>query len=216
MFIENILGTESKIKILRSLLEINTGFTIEELEKETGLSRGIIHRELRRLEKSKIIQQVEKKGKLGYYKIDLNNQYSQLLAKLFEIEKLQERKNKIPLITWNVLASITSKIITNKFKIDKMMVYGSIARGTSTIHSDIDLFIIVEDDFKEAKELNELIDEEEKKINREINVISMAKSKFSKDKTDLIREVKREGILLYGREELFILEKSKLGEAVLS
>lgn len=150
MFIENILGTESKIKILRSLLEINTGFTIEELEKETGLSRGIIHRELRRLEKSKIIQQVEKKGKLGYYKIDLNNQYSQLLAKLFEIEKLQEKMKK------------------------------------------------------------------KRKINREMNVITMKKSKFNKDKTDLIREVKREGILLYGKEELFILGNSKLGEAVLS
>lgn len=196
MFIENILGTESKIKILRTLLEINTAFTLEELENETNLSRGIIHREIKRLEKDSIIQKVEKKGKLGFYKINLNNNYSQLLAKLFDLEKLQERQNKIPLVIWNLLSLIVNKIIANNLKIKKIILYGSTARGTSTIHSDIDLFIVTSNDFKETSRLSSIIGGfiEKRKIN--INVIT--EDKFNKDKTDLIREIKKEGVILYG------------------
>ena len=196
MFIENILGTESKIKIIRTLLEINTAFTLEDLEQETLLSRGIIHREIKRLEKDNIIQKVEKKGKLGFYKINLNNNYSQLLAKLFDLEKLQERQNKIPLVTWNLLSLIVNKIIANNLKIKKIILYGSVARGTSTIHSDIDLLIVAKNYFKELLKLSDIIEGFIEK--RKINIDIIAEDKFNKDKTDLIREIKKEGVVLYG------------------
>ena len=163
MFIENIIGTESKVKIIRTLLEINTGFTLTDLEKETGLSRGIIHKEVKRLLQLHVIIEVQKQGKLTFYKINLENQYVQILAKLFDLEKLQERKNKTPLPTWNFLSLITNKLLTKNLPIKHIVLYGSTARGTSTIHSDIDLLIITQDGFKKREIIQKVINEERKK-----------------------------------------------------
>ncbi|MCD4759894.1 nucleotidyltransferase domain-containing protein [archaeon] len=193
MFIENILGTESKVKLIRTLLEVNTAFTMEDLEKETGLSRGIIHRELNRLVDNIIALKVEKQGKLGYYKINFDNQYVQILTKLFELENAKERKNKIPVVTWNLLALITSKIISNNLEVSKLILFGSVARGTSTIRSDIDLMITGE--FNRAK-LKELIEEIQKKTKRKINISYITEKEYNGG-TALTTEIKREGIILY-------------------
>jgi len=217
MFIENILGTESKVKILRTLLEINTAFTLKDLEKETGLSRGIIHREIKRLEKIDIIEKVEKQGKLSFYKINLNNSYAHILAKIFDLEKIKERRNKIPVKTWNILESLINSIISNKINIDMIILFGSVARGTSTLKSDIDLLVVIEGKLKgkevlnEGEILDEIIEKMSEALKRKINIITMLTREYMNKKTDLIKEIKKEGIVLYGREQSLFNNKG-LGE----
>jgi len=198
MFIENILGTESKVKIIRTLLEINTAFTMEDLEKETGLSRGIIHRELKNLVYNGIVLKVEKQGKLGYYRIHLENQYVQVLTTLFNLEEKIERKGKIPLVTWNMLASLVSKIISQRFDIYEIILYGSEARGTASIHSDIDIMIVPEEDWLGLpEEIYQIVKEIQKKSGREINVDYMPRKTYESGGTAMINETKRDGIVLY-------------------
>jgi len=219
MFIENILGTESKVKIIRTLLDINTAFTLENLEKETGLSRGIIHREVKRLEKVNIIEKVEKQGKLGFYKINLDNSYVHSLANIFDLEKMKERRNKIPVQTWNILESLVNSIISSKIDVGMIILFGSVARGTSTLKSDIDILVVQKGkierkkDLKEGEILNNIIEKMSEVLKRKVNIISMFTMEYMHKKTDLIKEIKREGIILYGRES-FLFGNKELGDAV--
>jgi predicted nucleotidyltransferase len=201
MFVEDILGTESKIKIIRTLLEINTAFTIENLEGETGLSRGIIHKELKRLKNINIVYKVEKQGKLDFYRINERNRYIQCLMKIFDLEKSQERINKIQLVTWNLLSSLVSKLTSTDYNIKRIILFGSIARGTSTIHSDIDLIIITEDDWTGMpEEIYHIVKDIQKKTKREINIDYIHEKEYIKNKLDLVREVRREGIILFTKD----------------
>ena len=83
MFVEDLLGASSKVKILRTLTEVAAGFTLSELENETGLSRGIVHKGTRRLVKEGVVIEVASKGKLKAYRINVNHPHHNQIASLF-------------------------------------------------------------------------------------------------------------------------------------
>lgn len=209
MFIENILGAASRVKILRTLTEITTGFTLIELERETGLSRGIVHKEAKRLAGEKIVVQAESKGKLKFYRINVNHNHCKNLFSLFSTEKLIDRRNVVMLAVWNVLESAVSAIIDKKFdkdsNVSSIKLFGSHARGTAAITSDIDLLIVMREKNAAAEAVMlGLCEKYGKKLKTKINPVFMTLNVYEtelKKKTAFAEQINRGSIDLYKIEE---------------
>ncbi len=206
MFVENLLGASSRIKILRTLTEVTTGFTLSELEKETGLSRGIVHKEVKRLVGEKIVVEVESKGKLKAYRINVNHHHCKHLFSLFSAEKLIDRRNVVILAVWNMLESLVSAIVDPK-KVGKdgdiqaVKLFGSHARGTAAITSDIDLLVILRAKKSYAEDaVLAACEKYGKKIKIKINPVFMTSERYAQElaaKTAFIDQVNRGSIDLY-------------------
>lgn len=203
MFVENLLGASSKVKILRTLAEVAAGFTLSELENETGLSRGIVHKEIKKLAKEGVVIEVASKGKLKAYRINVNHPYYSGLVSLFGQEKLFGRKNVIILPVWNMLEALTSHLIESdkKSNIAAIKLFGSHARGTSATTSDIDLLVVLnEKNPAQETDVLETCERYGNKINAKINTVFMTTDSYKEEsarKTALIDQINRGGIDLY-------------------
>lgn len=150
MFIETIIGSPAKVKILRLLLETKIAYSMEDTRKMTGLSIGVIHKTLHSLAKENLVILKKGEGKKRFYQANLDNKYAAKLSAVFEDEKNERRGIHVHI--WNRLESLCSDLITKVNGIKDVILFGSLARGELRINSDIDLFILTEDDFKdEAK-----------------------------------------------------------------
>ena len=206
MFVENLLGAASRVKILRTLTEVAAGFTLNELEKETGLSRGIVHKEVKRLLKDSILVEIRSKGKLKSYRLNGNNPHHDQIAGLFGKEKAFDRKNVVILAVWNMLESVVSAI-ADKQKVDKdgnlqaVKLFGSHARGTAAITSDIDLLIILRRKNPEEEDtILAVCERYGKKLKTKINPVFMTAERYAqelKTRATFIDQVNRGSIDLY-------------------
>lgn len=195
MFIETIIGSSTKVKVLRILLESKTAYSLNDIRKLSGLSIGAVHKVVTTLVKENIVMLKKGKGKQRYYQINLENKYSNSFSVIFDYEK-NERRN-VPIQIWNVLEALCSDL-KNKFKdIKDIVLYGSMARGEFRISSDIDLLILIEDKFENETKVRALC----KRINikNKINPtfvtekeIELAKSKGS----DYYENIYKEGLRL--------------------
>ena len=205
MFIENLLGSTSRVKILRTLTEIAVGFTLNELEKETGLSRGILHKEVKSLLKHDVLVQIGSKGKLKAYRLNVNHTYHDQVVGLFGKEKLVDRRNVVILAVWNILESAVSAITDKKADTNSnvflIKLFGSHARGTAAITSDIDLLVVMhEKALGQATAILEICEKYGKKIDININPVFMTSKKYAEEfnkKTVFIDQVNRGSIDLY-------------------
>ncbi len=206
MFIENLLGTGSRVKILRTLTEIAAGFTLNELEKETGLSRGILHKEVKSLLMHGVLVEIGSKGKLKAYRLNVNHPYHEQIVGLFGREKLTERRNVVILAVWNMLESVGSAIVDkmrvdNNGNIQSIKLFGSHARGTAALTSDIDLLIILWG--KNPRDENTVLaacEKYGKKLKTKINPVFMTAERYAQEltmKTAFIDQVNRGSIDLY-------------------
>ncbi|MBS3081754.1 nucleotidyltransferase domain-containing protein [Candidatus Pacearchaeota archaeon] len=158
MFIETIIGSQEKVKILRVLLETKIAYSLADIKELSGLSIGAIHKVKNLLLKENLIIEKKGKGKQKYYQINIENKYFNNLATIFDYEK-NERRN-IPVHIWNKLETLCSKL-KNRFNhksrsIKDIILYGSLARGEFRINSDIDLIIIIENEFQEETKIRKL------------------------------------------------------------
>jgi predicted nucleotidyltransferase len=126
-------------------------FYLGEIVKHTGEDRGNISRELRNLEKIGLLLS-RKQGNLKYY--SLNKRY--LLYN--ELRSIIQK-------TRGVVGSLKEALSQAK-NIDYAFIYGSIASGTETAKSDIDLMLIGS---ITLETLLELTKEPERTLGREIN-----------------------------------------------
>lgn len=145
MFIETIMGSEAKVKVIRSLMESKIAYSMQDLKQLTGLSIGVIHKVIGGIMKEKLIIQKKGKGKQRFYQANLENKYTIKLSPIFEDEKI-DRKS-VPLHVWNRLESICSELKAKIEGITDIILFGSLAKGEFRISSDIDLLILTENDF---------------------------------------------------------------------
>jgi predicted nucleotidyltransferase len=203
MFVENVLGAASRVKILRTLVEIPAGFTLSELEKESGLSRGIVHKEVRRLVRQEIVAETESKGKLKVYRINVNHPCNNQIVGLFSKEKLTYRRNVVILAVWNILETAISVMVDNdkKSNIFLIKLFGSHARGTAAITSDIDLLVVMhEKNGNEETRILEICEKYGKKAGAKINPVFMTSKRYAEEfnrKTAFLEQVGRSNIDLY-------------------
>jgi len=196
MFIENILGTKVKVKILRVLSESRTAFSMQNIKNETELSLGIIHKALKDLGEEKIILKIKGSRKERLFKFNAENPFAHTIFELFRIEKTVQRKEIVFLHSWNILESAVAKI---KQKSKLIILFGSQARGDATLRSDIDLFVISKKSSQEI--LDALRDMNSRnKINPAVLSLDSFKSEI-KNNTLFYKNIKSDSILLYVDDE---------------
>ncbi|HLC96164.1 MAG TPA: nucleotidyltransferase domain-containing protein [Candidatus Nanoarchaeia archaeon] len=195
MFIETIMGSPTKIKVLRVLLETKIAYSLADIETLTGLSIGAVHKVALGIAKEGIATVKKGKGKLRYYQVNMENRYANILSAMFEYEKAGRRN--LPVHIWNVLETLCSHL-KNEFKsINDIVLYGSMARGEFRINSDIDLLVVTENDFEDEAEVRKVCNR--KKIKNEIRPVFVTQKELAlgreKD-ADFYENVYKEGMRL--------------------
>jgi len=193
MFIENLIGSKAKVKILRVLAEVRTAYSLKDLEAETGLSLSIVHKSAEELVDEGMLIKIKGKRKQRLYKFNTDSAFAASIFDLFRIEKTRQRKEIIFLHTWSILEDITSRI---KNISDLIILFGSQARGDATLDSDIDLLIIAED--KSQERILDLINNT--KVKNKINPTLINLKTFQNDiknNTLFYKNIKKDSIILY-------------------
>jgi len=134
----NVLTSSYKEEVLKELLD-NPGYTytVNEIAEEVTGSYNSVKNFLRELERFDIVS-FQKKG--GTYLIQYNrdSRYHKVIKTLFTAENqpLKEAAEKY-----------AEKLMREEFseKIKSIILFGSVARGTADVNSDIDVLILVED-----------------------------------------------------------------------
>ena len=197
MFIERMLGSNAKIKILRVLAEVRTAYNLKALQQETSLSSGILSISLKDLVDERILVKIKGNRKERLYKFNTDSPYATAVLELFKTEKTRQRKDVIMLDVWHALAKVFNK---NKNKIDLMLLFGSHARGEATLDSDIDILFILKKGVDEKKVKNKI-----KKIDKRVQPLILSMDNFMsnvKNNTPLTQNLKKDGILIFASEEL--------------
>lgn len=151
-----------------------------EIARAIDVSIGATNQTLKLLLNLDVVTR-EKKGQLYLYRVTDDNP---LVKKFKKFE--------------NVL-DITGLVLKIKDMCNKVVLYGSCAKGEDTIQSDIDLFVISRE---KEKVLNEIM-KETKRMRREIKPVIVSVEEYlsmRNKKEPLLEEIDR-GIVLYEKRE---------------
>lgn len=193
MLIEPLLGYKSTWRILELLFETPKKLISRvELFKYTKLGNSPLSRGLNRLVKAGIII-LEKKGKKEFYYIDEKNEYAVLLMELWKKENKSMRNLSYDLKL--VLSEFMRSLNDSCSTIDKVILFGSQAKGTASVNSDIDLAVIFSKDLNQEIEVTKIVHKLEKQFKVKIQVHYFTTKIFSV-KTKLVTEIKNDGIRL--------------------
>ena len=195
-YLEQLLGNKATISILRVLFKYRgKTFTVRGLGKNSNVSNVEAARTVDQLEKFGIVR-IQPVGRA--YQLSLNDR-SYILNKIVEPILTAEEK------TLDELILLLKKHLTTK-KIVSAAVFGSVVKGEEREDSDIDL-LVISDDFDHATEAIASASEEvSMSFDTRISSIIFSKKEFvSKEKSDLVRSLLSNYILITGIE----LEKLK-------
>ena len=195
MFIETIIGSRAKVKILRLLLETKIAYSMEDTRKMTGLSVGVIHKTFHSLVKENLAILKKGEGKKRFYQANLDNKYAIKLSAVFEDEKNERRS--IPVHIWNRLEGICSELAAKIEGIKEVMLFGSLARGELRISSDIDLFILTKDEFNDETKARAVCKKTD--LKNKINPIFVTEKEwglYQSKKSEFYESILKEGIRL--------------------
>ncbi|MBI2507398.1 nucleotidyltransferase domain-containing protein [Candidatus Woesearchaeota archaeon] len=192
MFIENLIGSKAKVKILRVLSETRTAYNLNNLKAETELSLGIVHKASEELTEEGLLLKIKGNRKERLYKFNTDSPFASSIFELFKVEKTRQRKEIIFMHTWSILEDIVSKI---KSKSILIILFGSQARGDATLNSDIDLLIMSKNSKEEILDLIREI-----KVKNKINPTLLSQAEFNeeiKNNTLFYRNIKKDSVILY-------------------
>jgi len=192
MFIENLIGSKAKVKLLRVLSESRAAYSLKNLRDETGLSLSIVHKSAEELAEEGILLRIKGTGKERMYKFDTDSPFAAAIFELFRTEKTRQRKEIIFMHTWSVLEDIVSKI---KKKSDLIILFGSQARGDATLNSDIDLLVIPK---SSQQEILDSIRELQAKNRINPTLLNLAAfNEEIKNNTLFYKNIKKDSIMLH-------------------
>ena len=192
MFIENLLGSKAKVKILRVLSETRTAYSLKSIVAETELSLSIVHKAAEELAEDGILLRIKGTGKERLYKFNVDLPFAAAIFELFKVEKTRQRKEIIFMHTWSILEEVVSKI---KDKSNLIILFGSQARGDATLNSDIDLLVVPK---SSQQEILDSIRELQNKS--KINPMLLGLDAFNEDiknNTLFYKNIKKDSIILY-------------------
>ena len=196
--LETILGKKNNIKVLRHLaMHRNWQFNITELAKDISVNKGILSRLIEDLEKENLIR-IIRKGKIKLFSINKDNLFiKDIIILLFEKEA-------------DFIKNISENLVKKlKNKTESIILYGSFAKGTAKLNSDIDILIIVNKNdgdlekeigvFKEDFLKNDLL--------LRVDIISMLELKnLYKSQEPFIKSVIKNHKILSGKPVMELIE----------
>lgn len=172
--------TPASLTILRFLSDDPIrDFYQREIARATKVSVGATNQILRTLAEKEILTR-EKRGKMFFYKYNIQNPVARQLKILFNINDLNDLIKKI------------------RDQCKRIILFGSCAEGSNVKASDVDLFILT----NEKDPVKKAINRHEKRINKKISAILVNANEFvrlrSRDKP--LRERIMKGIVLWQTE----------------
>ncbi len=183
--LSRLFSSKLRIKLLNVFLSSpNARFYIRELERKIKEEAKNVSRELKNLEDLGLLIS-ERQGNLKYYSVNEKFfLYPELKAIIFKTTGVQ---------------GLLRKALGKLKGIETAFIYGSYATGKEYESSDVDIMIVGKPDLTE---LNGIISELEKKLNREINYMCFDQEEYKERQRAgdaFIREVlSREKIMLKG------------------
>ncbi len=191
MLIEPLLGYKSTWRVLNLLFETpRKPVSRPELFHNTKLGNAPLSKALDRLTRAQIIT-LEKKGNKEFYYINEHHEYAILLQTLWKKE--QHTTRNLPYSVSLIIAEFIRNLSDSITEIEKIFLFGSHAKGTASINSDIDLALIFEKEIKKELEITKTIKKIEQQFHTEIQVHYFTSKGFC-EKNKLISEIKNEGI----------------------
>lgn len=162
-----LFSSKVRIKLLDVFLSSpNARFYVREIQRKTGEDIRNIHQELQNLEALGLLRS-EVQGNQKYYSVNRDFfLFPELKAIIFKTSGVQ---------------GLLKEAINKLSGIEAAFIYGSYAKGEESESSDVDVLIIGRPDMTE---LNEMINELEEKLHREINYVSFDRDEFEKRKKE--------------------------------
>ncbi|CAM2892368.1 nucleotidyltransferase domain-containing protein [Legionella anisa] len=133
----SILFSEYRRRVLALLLlHPDERYHVREIARLTNTTAGTLHRELSKLAQSKVLLR-EQSGNQVYYQANRN------FSIYTELASILKKTSGLVGVLFDFLAPLAEKI-------EVAFVFGSVAKGTENLGSDIDVLIIGEIDFTEV------------------------------------------------------------------
>jgi len=190
MLNEAVLGYKSSWRILSLLLETpRKPVSRRELFQHTRLGNAPLSQGLNRLVKAGLVIR-EKKGKKEVYYPDTANDYLKLVKELWEREKKDTRNLEYKI---KIVVSEFLRMVLDILEVQKVVLFGSHAKGTASENSDIDLAVVFRENLGKEIEITRIIKNLESKFDKRIQGHFFTEKSFSQ-KTKLTAEIKRNGI----------------------
>lgn len=182
--ITNILNDKVTYKVLLFISYLpGRGYKYNELKSILNMNNSSLYKILHKLEFYNIIT------KDKFIKMNFNNTLTNQILELIDLDK--KRFNNLGFMPTLLLIDFLSNIdkIDN---ISQVILFGSYAKKTNTINSDIDIAIIS----KEKIDLFEIAYKLEENYNIKIELHNFLDKDFKENSNKLIQEIKRDGIYL--------------------
>jgi len=192
--IENMLGSLTKIRILRLFFEYpNRSFTTDEILTNSYVGRGYGGKCIRQFVNLDLLR-MNKVGKEKRYSLNKENRFYDTLNDFFRAER--SRYPTFSYLHRNLIGDMTQALDK-----ETIIVFGSVAAGTATPESDLDVLIITDRTEYVKKHVKRL----EGKYRLDIQSITLSLEKLKtliKEKSQLIRNMGREKVFVYGNNEV--------------
>lgn len=134
MFLNRVFSSKGRIKILRVLSKHEGDMSISEVSRESDISKAGVSKAINGLIRSGIIKS-ERRGKMIFLSINTKNSIGNAVAELFLWEKSVENET-LPIVMDTILEDYSGNNIVS------IVIFGSRARKTAKMESDVDVMCI--------------------------------------------------------------------------
>ena len=163
---------ETELKVLSSFFPEGREVTLKQIKEKTGLSYEPIYRNIKELEKKKVIL-CKKFGKTLVYSLNFEKEEANTAFFFYSKKRLKEFSRKYSVI-FNALSRI------NNEGVDFLAVFGSYAKDNPTKKSDVDILCVSDNKKENEQELKSL----RYATNLEFSPVVLSKSEFKKIKKE--------------------------------
>ena len=191
--LEAIFGYKSSWRIMELLSEtpIKSIFRTE-IKQHTKLGNEAVNTAIKRLVASEIVIKEKDRKKESYY-LNLSNEFAKTIVDLIKKERMHLKNISFDNIT--LLNEFIRRLLEKTNFIHKIYLFGSVAKGTARVDSDIDMCLITKKkDIKQELVVTQIIDSLQKQFKREIQAHYFTADEFESSKTAVIKEIKNDGI----------------------
>ena len=157
----------------------NTSLHVRKVAEKAKVSTGSASTTLRALESSGLLT-VEEKGNMKFYRINLTDPRARQLKVLFNVYRLKPLADRL------------------KNETDRVILFGSAADGTDSIESDVDIFILTQDETV----VKEILRKFQREYDRPLSPIIMSANNYARLRrrdTSLYQNIAR-GRVLWERD----------------
>lgn len=199
MLLDICLGTRTAWEIILLLSEApGKVLTRKQIQEHTKIGNKVLVKFLMILEKFDIVQ-TTKRGRLHQYKLNVANQFTKSIVELTQIERRQ--LNAIYFGNAIVIREFIYELTNLDFaNIERIILFGSVAKHTAAIHSDIDIAIITKEPVTPREQIlhTQVSGKLEKRFGKVIQVHYFTNDEFEKSSSKLVQEIKTDGLVLVG------------------